>query len=554
MAILVCESGADKRRIFFLKPEKAVCGRGKDVEIPIPDPFASSRHFAVSMKNNSWYVEDLDSVNGIEINDAKVGAAKLEHGDLIRAGSTSLRLDERDESADEASHEGLPVIQGYEIIERIGVGGMGEVYRARQCSLDREVALKTLSPAHAKDREFVEKFFREARSAGNLNHPNIVQVHDVGESNGVCYICMEYVGGGDLTGLLREKGPLSAAETVRIITEVARGLELAEQRGIVHCDIKPDNIMFTESGIAKIADLGIARSASGYQERKKEVFGSPHYMAPEQAMGKPVDHRADLYALGCTMFRMLAGRTPFTGNTAREVMKKQVVEEHPDIMKLVPDCPARLADIVDYLMEKKPDERCKSATELIKLLELVLSEPPRKSSKKVRRKGATAPQRTVTGSHIPVSRIPRQGSSSGLVKVFTLALVVGVVLILGKVFLLADDPALRAFNDSVRLQKEGDINQAISVLRAVQPRVTEEEMQRRINERLTVLEALKAAELPGLKFQRFWNEYIELRASGASREMLEKRLDYLAELYDGQAEQLRIISAERVRLITRRGE
>lgn len=550
----MCESGADKRRIFFLKPEKAVCGRGKDVEIPIPDPFASSRHFAISMKNNSWYVEDLDSVNGIEINDVKVGAAKLEHGDLLRAGTTYLRFYERDESADEASHEGLPVIQGYEIIERIGVGGMGEVYRARQCSLDREVALKTLSPAHAKDREFVEKFFREARSAGNLNHPNIVQVHDVGESNGVCYICMEYVGGGDLTGLLREKGQLSAAETVRIITEVARGLELAEQRGIVHCDIKPDNIMFTEGGIAKIADLGIARSASGYQERKKEVFGSPHYMAPEQAMGKPVDHRADLYALGCTMFRMLAGRTPFAGNTAREVMKKQVVEEHPDIMKLAPECPARLADIVDYLMEKKPEERCKSASELIKLLELALSEPPRKGSKKVRRKGATAPQRAITGSHIPVSRVSRQRSSSGLVKLFTMALMIGVVLILGKVFLLADDPVLRAYNDSVRLQKEGDINQAIAVLRAVQPRATDPEMQRRIGERLTALEGIKAAELPGLKFQRLWNEYIELRASGASREMLEKRLDYLTELYEGQAEQLRIISAERVRLITRRVE
>ncbi|MBP5231956.1 MAG: protein kinase, partial [Planctomycetes bacterium] len=148
-------------------------------------------------------------------------------------------------------------------------------------------------------------------------------------------------------------------------------LAYAKSKNLDHCDLKPDNIMFSESGMAKIADLGIARHTSEQQTQQKEVLGSPHYMAPEQAMGKPVDHRADLYALGCTMFRMLAGRTPFSGTSAREVMKKQVMEEHPDILKFAPDISPELADVIDALMEKNPDKRIQSANELIAMLEKI---------------------------------------------------------------------------------------------------------------------------------------------------------------------------------------
>lgn len=371
MASLVCESGADKRTVFELEGEKIVCGRSKKATICINDPFASGKHFGLVKKGDDWYIKDLDSANGIEVNDIPVDTERLSHGDLIRIGSTYLRFLAKSETAEEASKDDLPVLSGYDISERLGVGGMGMVYLANQRSLNRQVALKVLSPSKANDKEFVKNFFFEARAAGKLNHQNIVQVHDVGEEDGICYMCMEYVGGGNLTDLLRETGMLDQKKVIEIAIDIAQGLEFARSKDLVHCDIKPDNIMFTETGMAKIADLGIARRQSDASDHKQQtsVMGSPHYMAPEQAMGKAVDHRADLYALGCTIFRMLTGRTPYSGSSAREVMKQQVSAEHPDIIKLVPKCSPKLADIVDMLMEKKPDDRCQTAADLLKLLE-----------------------------------------------------------------------------------------------------------------------------------------------------------------------------------------
>lgn len=550
MAIFVCESGADKRRVFVLKEGKSVCGRSKEADVAVLDPFLSGKHFTIAFQGGSWFVEDLGSSNGIEINDVKVAAAKLEHGDLLRAGSTYLRFYERDESADEAAHEGLPDIHGYKINERIGVGGMGEVYRARQCSLDREVALKILSPAHAKDREFVEKFFREARAAGNLNHPNIVQVHDVGECNGICYICMEYVGGGDLTGRLRDDGKLPAMDAMRVTADVARGLEFAESRKIVHCDIKPDNIMFTESGTAKIADLGIARSVSGFQESRKEVFGSPHYMAPEQAMGKPVDHRADLYALGCTLFRMLAGRTPFTGSTSREVMKKQVVEEHPDLLKLAPECPPELADIVDFLMEKSPDERCPSATELLRLLDALMN--PRKT---VGGKGGKGKKHSgdPTDLHEKVlssrRRREQERRKAMIPKLVGGVVALIIILVALKLTFGGQDRVQVAIDASMQKEKAGDYIGAVQALEELD--IAENSPQAKlIALRLASLEKKKSEQLSLLRFERQWNDYLELRATGASREALEKKLDYLASNFEGNKEALSRINNERLRLLS----
>lgn len=557
MAIFVCESGADKRKVFNLTAGTLVCGRSADVELPLLDPFLSGRHFSVTSKNGSWFVEDIGSANGLEVNDVKVSAAKLEDGDLLRAGSTYLRFYEHDESAAEAAREGLPVIDGYDISERIGVGGMGEVYRARQCSLDREVALKILSPSHARDREFVNKFFREARSTGSLNHPNIVQVHDVGECAGICYMCMEFVGGGDLTGRLRNDGKLAPDEVVRIIRDIAKGLEFAESRQIVHCDIKPDNIMFTEGGMAKIADLGIALSVSGYQERKKEVFGSPHYMAPEQAMGKPVDCRADLYALGCTMFRMLAGRTPFSGATAREVMKKQVVEEHPDVLKLAPDCSPALADIVDFLMEKKPEDRCPSATELLRLLDaLQTHQAEKKSSVKKKRSGhvhQAAAAAVVAGAYShgrargPVQKSRRWWAHLPVgAKVAILLAVLIAALVIGKV-VTSGDTSRQVFEEVEKRAAAGEYAEAIQLLQEFNAGRNKASAAW-VATRLEQLRKAQAKSAGSLRFQRLWGDYLNVR-SKATREELERKLDYMASLLDeNYPDELRIINSERLNI------
>lgn len=543
MAILICESGAEKRKIFKLDKSSMSCGRSESADITISDPFASNEHFKVVSKNNSWFIEDLKSANGIEINDVLRPAAKLEHGDIIKVGSTFLRFYERDETAEEAAHEGLPQIPGYKVYERIGVGGMGEVYRASQISLDREVAIKTLSPQHAKDREFVEKFFSEAKAAGNLNHANIVQVHDVGEVDDICYICMEYVGGGDLTAKLRECDKLPVAEAVKICRDVAKGLEYAQTKGVVHCDIKPDNIMFTSEGTAKIADLGIARSVSGYQGRRKEVFGSPHYMAPEQAMGKAVDHRADLYSLGCTMFRMLAGRTPFSGANARAVMKKQVTEEQPDLIEINPECPPELADIVDFLMEKKVESRCKSAKILLKMLDkLAIAGDTRRKS--VRLSATHKPQRT----SFRAGHKLRDKKNNPLIIKGALALAGVVVVALVVMFLMAD-PVDGAFSRVADYETEQDYSAALKELEELQIR---EELSlhdsKRVARKIVQLEQAVADQKLEQRFRRLWNDYLQKREGGASIDVLAKKLDYISSVFRGKDEYLGIISQERIRL------
>lgn len=373
MAYLVVESGADKRKVFALAADKELIGgRGSHTDILIRDPFVSAKHFALKCVDDAWQINDLSSANGFEINEKKVTTATLNDNDLIRLGSTYLRFSlplNGDENT--VSIPVLPKIDGYQLIDQLGVGGMGEVYQATQTSLDRPVAIKILFKKLRQDEKFVARFFQEARSAGNLNHPNIVQVHDVGRDGDLCYICMEYIKGGTLTDLLRQSETLDEKTAMRIGLEVARGLAYAQSKNLVHCDIKPDNIMFTETGMAKIADLGIARQASETPEAQNEVVGSPHYMSPEQAMGKALDHRSDLYSLGCTLFRMLAGRTVFAGASAREVMKKQVTEEPPPLNKINPNISSRMLGIVNKLIAKKPENRFQSANELITALESI---------------------------------------------------------------------------------------------------------------------------------------------------------------------------------------
>ena len=200
----------------------------------------------------------------------------------------------------------------YQVVEELGRGGMGVVYRAYQPSLNRHVAIKVLPPQLSLDQQLVGRFQREARAAANLRHPNIVVIYDVGEEKGIHYIVMEYLEGRTLKQLVEEEGPLHPKRAAHIVEQVAAALDYAHQRGFVHRDVKPANIFVGPGDHVTLTDFGIAKAASETQQltRTGTLMGTPEYMAPEQATGGEVDHRTDLYALGVVLYQMLTGHVP----------------------------------------------------------------------------------------------------------------------------------------------------------------------------------------------------------------------------------------------------
>src|SRR5919206_1759708 len=219
--------------------------------------------------------------------------------------------------------DGRYVLEGF-----LGSGGMGEVYLAHDGVLDRDVALKVLRSHYAGDEEFAERFRREARSAASLSHPNIVQVYDRGETeDGTSYIAMEYVPGGTLKEQIGRRAPFGERETAAVGAQIADALGAAHERGMIHRDIKPQNVLVTASGDLKVTDFGIARAASaGTSSATGVIFGTAGYISPEQALGEPVGPRSDLYSLGVILYEMLTGELPFTADNSIAVCMKHVTE------------------------------------------------------------------------------------------------------------------------------------------------------------------------------------------------------------------------------------
>jgi serine/threonine-protein kinase len=249
----------------------------------------------------------------------------------------------------------------YEILDKLGEGAMGVVYRARDNALGRTVALKMLSADLGAEDELHERFSREAEAIGRLNHPSIVTVYDLGESEGHLYMAMELLEGDDLRQLIERQVDVPVADRVRILAQICDGLGYAHARGIVHRDIKPANILVTSSASAKILDFGLARVANKATITKRGVIlGTPDYMAPEQAMGKTIDHRTDLFSAGSVFYEFLTYQKPFKGKTLHAVLY-QIISESPDPMLTVnPELPARLAVIVHRMLEKDPAKRYQS--------------------------------------------------------------------------------------------------------------------------------------------------------------------------------------------------
>ncbi|MDD5849380.1 MAG: Stk1 family PASTA domain-containing Ser/Thr kinase [Firmicutes bacterium] len=269
---------------------------------------------------------------------------------------------------------GMLIADRYEVLEKIGTGGMSVVYKAKDHKLNRFVAVKILKQEFSDNANFVSKFRVEAQAAAGLMHPNIVNVYDVGDEHGMYYIVMELVDGITLKKYIEKKSRLSAKEAVSIAIQVAMGLEAAHRNHIIHRDIKPQNIIISKDGKVKVTDFGIAKAATS-NTITSNVMGSVHYTSPEQARGGYSDERSDIYSLGITIFEMLTGRVPFNGETTVAIAIKHIQEPMPSPRDFVPDIPVSVERIVLKCCEKSPDRRYQNITELIDDLKLSLIHP-----------------------------------------------------------------------------------------------------------------------------------------------------------------------------------
>lgn len=261
--------------------------------------------------------------------------------------------------------KGMFLADRYEIIEQIGTGGMSDVYKAKCHKLNRFVAIKVMKSEFSEDKTFVSKFRAEAQSVAGFTHPNIVNVYDVGDENGIYYIVMELVEGITLKKYIEKRGRIPFKEAVSIAIQVANGLDAAHKHNIVHRDIKPQNIIISKEGKVKVTDFGIAKVASSSTINSSSTMGSVHYISPEQARGGYSDARSDLYSLGITIFEMITGTVPFDGDSTVAVAVQHIQDEIPAPSTVTDDIPLSIDRIVLKLTQKKPDRRYQTAAELI---------------------------------------------------------------------------------------------------------------------------------------------------------------------------------------------
>jgi len=290
----------------------------------------------------------------------------------------------------ESTKEGKDVaeqIPGYKILGKLGAGAMAIVYKAKQLSLDRIVAIKILPRRFSENPDYVQRFYKEGKAAAKLNHNNIVGAYDVGEAGGYHYFVMEYVEGKTLYEDLSKGKIFSEEESIAITTQVASALAHAHAKGLIHRDVKPKNIMINSAGIVKLADLGLARDAADIEMAKSEAgkaFGTPYYISPEQIRGEiDIDGRCDIYSLGATLYHMVTGRVPFEASTPSEVMRKHLKEPLVPPDHINTTLSAGVSEVIEMMMAKKKQDRYTSAEELLIDLEAVRrGEPPLRAWKK----------------------------------------------------------------------------------------------------------------------------------------------------------------------------
>ena len=323
------------------------------------------------------------------IEDLQAGAVRTPSGDVFAGSQT--RLDPRaGASAIDASSLAAPFydgegdvfavsdgteLGGFTVRGTLGQGGMGVVYRAHDAKLQREVALKVLSPSLCRNRRFIDRFKREAQAAAGLSHPNITHIYSIDEHRGIHFYAMELVRGKNLVEILAERGSLPAAEALPIVRRAAEGLRSATAHKIIHRDVKPSNILLTDAGEVKVTDFGLAKAYMGSLELTSTgvILGTPVYMSPEQGRGDPVDHRSDMYSLGATLYHLIYGKPPFEADSPISLILKHISEAPSFPEDKAARVPRGVIAIIRRLLEKDPDRRYQTYDDLIRDLDAVLA-------------------------------------------------------------------------------------------------------------------------------------------------------------------------------------
>lgn len=319
-------------------------------------------------------------------------------------------------------------IAGFELIEKIGEGGMGLVWKARQLSLDRLVAIKFLPPRLSHDPESIQQIIKEARTAAKLKHPGIVHVYDASEQDGHCCLVMEFVDGYNVGQWIARKKVLSYKDALVVVESVAVALKYAwREAGLIHCDIKPENIMVDHDGTIKVADLGLSltRDSLGTIQVSDEIAGTPGYISPEQVQGQnPLDCRTDIYALGCCLYHMVTGVRPFRSLSDTEAMEAQVTSQIPDPRDFVPEVPASVCGLIEWMLVKNRDQRLADWDAVLKELHRV--QKSSMSTRELPPEGASTMRRRIQAPNL-VQEAPKAEKQPALARIATI-LVVGVVL------------------------------------------------------------------------------------------------------------------------------
>ncbi len=315
-------------------------------------------------------------------NEAATVEQLLQEYGFITATQASRVKDNIKESKDAAGK-----IPGYKVTGKLGSGAMAVVYKAKQLSLDRTVAVKVLPRRFTEKSDYIKRFFKEGRIAAKLNHNNIVQAIDVGEAGGVYYFVMEYVEGKTLYDDLSKGKVFDESEAIEIVIQLAKALAHAHVHGMIHRDVKPKNVMINKDGVVKLADMGLARETSDVEAAKNEqgkAFGTPYYIAPEQIRGEVnIDGRADIYALGATFYHMVTGRVPFEASTPAEVMKKHLKEPLTPPDHINTALSQGVAEVIEVMMAKNKQDRYSNVEEALVDLEAVREgRPPLRARRK----------------------------------------------------------------------------------------------------------------------------------------------------------------------------
>ncbi|MCA8916486.1 MAG: protein kinase [Planctomycetes bacterium] len=384
-------------------------GRRSSCDLVLRVDSVSREHCRIEKNEGAYWLHDNGSSNGTLLNGLRIEKAKLVHGDVITLDRVTLEYLEESDSAHtremirEFVVQNRPDVDGtytaensligktlkhYKVLSVIGEGGMALVYKSRDERNGDIVALKVLKRGETVDQENLQRFLKEFKTGSKLNHPNIMQVYEIGEVDGTYFIAMEYINGSSLQEILDEKGRLSAEGTLKIGIQVAKALEFAFSQRIIHRDIKPENILISREGEVKITDLGLAKELKRYVSvnitKTGEGIGTLHYMSPEQVENtRDVDQRADIYSLGATLYECLCGQPPFDEVGVWKFVEAINEKPPPNLNDRVPNLHAEVWPVVDRALSKRPEERQQTPTEFREELERLLTVVKADRSKKV---------------------------------------------------------------------------------------------------------------------------------------------------------------------------